>query len=149
MDTIKTAGRYKLNEEDKAKQVPLRLNQSYIDRLEALPGKNNAERVKYLVDNMTDLMVREHRQIEEVKKIIGPLYRLAKDLMSCPELKADKDKWKKRKQSFEEGYKSLTRLINLYHFDIHTLKKYLTSSEIIEVDIIFNASAFLRNCYEC
>ena len=144
MEINKTAGRYKLNEEDKAKQVPLRLSSDYLERLGYLPGSNNSERIRNLIDNCSDWLLREQKQIKEVKRMIGPLYKVAKALMSDPELKSDKALWKRKKEAFFDGYKSFTNLLNLYHFDLKVLKRYLTEREVIEVDIVFNASAYLE-----
>jgi len=136
-------GRYRLNEEDKARPVPLKLHQKYIDRLEWLPGKNVAEKIRNIIDTQTELLQREGRQIEEVRKLIGPLYRRARELTS-PELRENKTKYENAKLDFLKGLKSFETLIDLYHFSFETLKKSLSERDFIELQIIFSSKSYFK-----
>ncbi|MCF8060779.1 MAG: hypothetical protein K9K67_15860 [Bacteriovoracaceae bacterium] len=141
---FRKSGRYRLNDEDKAKPVPLKLHQNYIERLEFFPGKSVAEKVRYLIDNSCDWRERERRQIKEVKKVIGPLYRLAKTLVD-PEVKADTVNFLKNFNGFKNGLKTLETLLEILHFDIKVLKKYLEERDMIELEIIFSINDSLKN----
>ncbi len=143
-DSKRNAGRYRLNHEDKAKPVPLKLHQHYIDRLEHLPGKNTAETIRNLIDNCTEWSERERRQVKEIKRLIAPLYRLAKNLVD-PELKAKPAQFESEYRRFLSGIKSFEALLEVLHFDISSLKNLLSERDMIELEIIFSVRSSLRN----
>ena len=137
------SGRYRLNEEDKAKPVPLKLHQSYIDRLEHLPGKTNAETIRNLIDNSIEWSERERRQIKEIQRLIGPLYRVGKTLVD-PKVKEDKVTFKSHCTRFLSGLSSLEALLEVLHFDISSLKNLLSERDMIMLEIIFSIKASVK-----
>jgi|GEM_PF-5442921 hypothetical protein len=134
---LKKSGRYRLNEEDKARPVPLKLHQNYIDRLEYLPGKSVAEKIRNLIDNSCDWRERERRQVKEIKKVISPLYRVAKTLVN-PEIKEDRPLYQKHYLRFKDGLRTLETLLEILHFDMKALKDHLSERDMIELEIIFS-----------
>lgn len=140
----RTAGRYRLNEEDKAKQVPLKLNQEYLMKLEFLPGKNTAEKIRNLIDNSCQFQERERRQLREVERLIPSIHSLAMSLVD-PELKEDKAKFLKEKERFLKSLSGLEALIDVLHFEIKSLKKGLSAERFKQLEIIFFVKASLAN----
>lgn len=140
----RTAGRYRLNTEDKAKPVPLKLHQIYIDRLEFMPGKNTAERIRNLIDSSAEWSERERRQIKEVKRLIPPLYRAARELVD-PQVKENLKIFEEKRSRFFSGLKSFEALLEILHFDISSLKKLLSERDMIELEIIFSVRSSLRS----
>lgn len=132
------AGRYRKSSEDKAKPFPLKLHQDYIDRLSFMPGKNNAEKIRGLIDRSADWYERERRQIKEIRRLIGPLYRQAKELIK-PELREQNDKFSMALERFRHHLKTLETLLEVMHFDFSSLKPHLDERDIIELEIIFAA----------
>ena len=139
----RSAGRYRLNEEDKAKPISLRISQRYLDRLEFIPGKNNSDKIRNIIDQQVDFVQRERRQINEIKRLIGPLYRLSKELTS-PEIKEDVSKFNSKKMTFLNGIGSIEKLIDLYHFSFDTLRKGLSDRDFLEIEIVFSVKSFFN-----
>jgi hypothetical protein len=131
------SGRYRLNEEDKARPVPLKLHQTYIDRINHLPGKNTAETIRNLIDNSIEWSERERRQVKEIQRLIAPLYRVAKSLVD-PDVKSDKSLYLNNLQRFRSGVSSLEALLEVLHFDISSLKKLLSDRDMVMLEIIFS-----------
>lgn len=140
----KTSGRYRLNEEDKAKPVSLKLHQIHLDKLDWLPGKTLADKIRILIDERVESRQREMNQAKEITKFIGPLYVLSKDLLN-PVIKENPQKFNSKKESLISGVENLNRLINVMHFDFSTLRKYITPDEVVELDIIFQCRDYLRD----
>lgn len=140
----RTSGRYRLNPEDKARPVPLKLHQHYIDRLEFMPGKNTAERIRNLIDSSAEWSERERRQIKEVKRLIPPLYRAARELVD-PKIKEDAKLFEEKCKRFFSGLKSFEALLEILHFDISSLKNLLSERDMIELEIIFSVRSSLRS----
>ena len=140
LNETRKSGRYRLNDEDKAKPVPLKLHQSYIDRLEYLPGKNTAETIRNLIDNSIEWSERERRQSKEIQRLIAPLYRVSKTLVD-PEVKKDKSQYNDNLKRFRSGVSSLEALLEVLHFDISSLKKLLSDRDMVMLEIIFSVRA--------
>lgn len=137
------SGRYRLNDEDKAKPVPLKLHQSYIERLDHLPGKTAAETIRNLIDNSIEWAERERRQAKEIQRLIAPLYRVGKTLVD-PQIKSDKIKFEENLKRFQSGLASLEALLEVLHFDIGSLKKLFSERDMIMLEIIFSIRASVR-----
>lgn len=138
----RTSGRYKMNEEDKARPVPLKLHQKYIDRLEWLEGKTTAEKIRNMIDSHCGFVMREKRQMNEVRRRINPLYRLAKTLTD-PEIVQNKQKFNSEKERFLNHLKALNDLIDLYYFNFEDLKQVLDERDLIELEIVFNVKKYI------
>ena len=138
------SGRYRLNQEDKAKPVPLKLHQSYIDRINHLPGKNTAETIRNLIDNSIEWSERERRQVKEIQRLIGPLYRVAKTLVD-PEVKADKVLFQNNLNRFRSGVSSFQALLEVLHFDVSSLKKLLSERDMVMLEIIFSVRSTVNS----
>lgn len=145
MDTeTRKSGRYRLNEEDKAKPVPLKLHQSYIDRIDYLPGKNPAETIRYLIDQSIEWMERERRQAKEIQRLIGPLYRVGKTLVD-PNVKNDRELYLGNLKRFQSGISSFEALLEVLHFDIPSLKRILTDRDMVMLEIIFSIKSSISH----
>jgi len=136
------AGRYRLNEEDKAKPFPLKLHQHYIDRLNYMPGKNNAETIRILIDRSFEWSERERRQVKEIRRLINPLYQQAKKLVD-PEIKKDSLSFERERSRFLCHLKTLETLLEVMHYDFASLKGHLEKRDMIELEIIFAAKQSL------
>ncbi len=132
------AGRYRKSDEDKAKPFPLKLHQHYIDRLSYMPGKNNAEKIRNLIDRSAEWFERERRQVKEIRRLIGPLYRQAKELIE-PSLRENPARFEQSCERFRSHLKTLETLLEVMHFDFSSLKEHLDERDIIELEIIFAA----------
>lgn len=141
--TPKLNGRYRLNDEDKARPVPLKLHQKYLDKLEYLPGKNNAEKIRALIDRSAEWQERERRQVKEIRRLIPSLYRQAR-LLVDPKITQDRELYKKEVEKFLQGLRSFETVIEILHFDIVALKEHLDERDIVELDIVFNLKMALR-----
>lgn len=139
----RTSGRYRLNPEDKAKPVPLKLHQHYIDRLEFMAGKNTAEKIRNLIDSSAEWSERERRQVKEVKRLIPPLYRAARELVD-PKVKEQVKVFEEKRNRFFSGLKSFEALLEILHFDISSLRRLLSDRDMIELEIIFSVRSSLQ-----
>lgn len=141
-EQARTAGRYRLHEEDKARQVPLKLNQDYLTKLEFLPGKNVAEKIRNLIDSSCQFKERERRQLREVERLIPTLHNLAMSLVD-PELKENQNKYEAQKERFLKSLSALEALIDVLHFEISSLKEGLSPERFKQLEIVFFVKASL------
>lgn len=140
MEDTRKAGRYRLNDEDKAKQVPLKLNAEYLMKLDYLPGKNTAEKIRNVIDKSCQYQERERRQIKEIERLIPSIHQLSLSLVS-PELKEDPKNFEMQKEKFFKALSSLEAVIDILHFDIGSLKNLLHDSTFQKLETIFFVKA--------
>lgn len=136
----RTSGRYRMSEEDKAKQVPLKLSPEYLEKLNYLPGKTTAEKIRNLIDKSCEFHDRERRQIREVERLIPSLHQRGKSLVN-PELKSNEGQWQKEKEKFLIGLTTLESLIDILHLDFKSLKENLNPGLYSSLEVIF----FIKN----
>jgi hypothetical protein len=141
---LRQSGRYRLNEEDKAKPVPLKLHSEHLEKLEFVPGENSAQKIRYLLDNFIPMESRERAQANEIKRRIRPLHKLVLRLHE-PEVKeGSSEKYSKLESDFFELCSGFETLLNLFKFSITDLGKYLDKEDMGQLDIIFYARSGLR-----
>ena len=128
-------GRHRKNEEDKALPMTVKFHKEHREKLAFVRGDNPAQKFRYLIDSNCEYRQRELRQIEEIKKRLSPLAPLARKLYS-PELKENKEQFKKVREAFLNGVQNFRVIVNLFHFEYATLKRNLTAEETVDLDVI-------------
>jgi hypothetical protein len=107
-----------------------------------MPGKNNAETIRILIDRSFEWSERERRQVKEIRRLINPLYQQAKKLVD-PEIKKDPLSFERERSRFLSHLKTLETLLEVMHYDFTSLKGHLEKRDMIELEIIFAAKQSL------
>lgn len=130
-------GRPSLPNEEKAKPIPIRLHQQHLEKLEFIPGEGYAEKVRYLIDTVTELKSRERKQFKTLDTQIKRCYKLAIMIHRPEEFDFDESKRKKLKYQFVEEFKAMEAMVNLLGFSYGDLKRGLSNDRTTDIDIIF------------
>lgn len=130
-------GRPSLPDEEKAKPIPIRLHQSHLEKLEYIPGSGYAEKVRFLIDTVSELRHRERKQFKAISDQIDLCYRLAVRIYRPAESGEDVTKRNKVINRFKEEFRGLEAMVNLFSFSYGDLKRGLDSSKASNIDIIF------------
>jgi hypothetical protein len=134
--TKSNSGRYKLFDEEKARQVPLRLYKKHLEILEWLPGDNNGEKIRKVLEDNARLKMRERRQVELIDFQIKKVYELGLECTNPEMTKGDRGKQNALITQFLKGLEFIDRLIQNYFFEIADLKMYLEKESFNKLDSI-------------
>lgn len=137
-------GRPSLPSEEKAKPIPIRLHQHHLEKLEFIPGEGYAEKVRYLIDTVTELKSRERKQFKTLDMQIKRCYKLAIMIHRPEEFNFDESKRKKLKIQFVEEFRAMEAMVNLLGFSYGDLKRGLSNDRTTDVDIIFMVKEMMR-----
>lgn len=127
------SGRIKLDETEKAKAVPLRLYDHEIELLDACPGKNRAEKARWLLETMVPMQITFKRQVRKLEGMISRCYELRHSTVD-PDL-TDSGRCSKRSE-FIKQYGNLSSLIDFLEIDRSLLIQFLSRKRLHELDII-------------
>ncbi|GAB4025896.1 MAG: hypothetical protein Fur0010_28900 [Bdellovibrio sp.] len=136
-------GRPSLPEEEKAKPITIRLHQHHIEKLDFVPGEGHAEKVRYLIDTVTELKAREKKQFKTLDNQIERCYRLAIMIHKPEEFNFDEAKRNKLKKQFLEEFKGMEAMVNLLGFSYGDLKRGLDKTRATDIDIIFMVKEYV------
>jgi len=133
-------GRYKLCDEEKAKQLTIRLHKEHLEKLDFVKGDSNADKIRFLLDRYIVYEQRERRQASILREKIAIAYLRMKKATEPTEDKMEKDQ---RIEKFREAIGEVEGLSNLFHFSIDDLKRVLTQDNFHELSMIFSFKGFI------
>lgn len=130
-------GRPSLPEEEKAKPITIRLHTHHLEKLDFISGDGHAEKIRYLIDTVTELKTREKKQFKTLDTQIERCYRLAIMIHKPEEFNFDETKRNNLKKQFLDEFKAMEAMVNLLGFSYGDLKRGLAHNRAIDIDIIF------------
>lgn len=141
----RTSGRYKMAAEDKAKAIPLKLHAHHREILDWIPGDNNAEKIRGVLEDHHSMKSRERKQIREIFKRVDFCFELGEKCFVPTPDENDLELKVSNVRKFLSAFNSFEKLITLYHFDLNALGGYLSKEEAKRLNSIFYKREFLNS----
>jgi hypothetical protein len=140
----KRTGRYRKNEEDKASfSINVRLYKEEYDRFKFMPGETDADRMRFLLENIHPFTQTIKRQTKKLSEIIQVCYRRAKRCTNPEYIGNNEEKKKEAIKNFEKSIREFEAYIDLFSFDSKTLNDFLLVEDLRRLSVILDHKVLL------